>query len=94
MSRNVNRYGSWRWNGARQKRPMSSIVLEPGVKDMLIADCRDFLCSEEWYAERGELFCYIFSKKKLEGFFGLTFLFFLQGIPFRRGYLLHGVPGR
>ncbi|EJC99988.1 uncharacterized protein FOMMEDRAFT_22463 [Fomitiporia mediterranea MF3/22] len=60
-------YGSWRWNGARQKRPMSSIVLEPGVKDMLLADCRDFLRSEEWYAERG--------------------------IPFRRGYLLHGVPG-
>jgi mitochondrial chaperone BCS1 len=25
-------YGSWRWNGARQKRPLSSIVLEPGVK--------------------------------------------------------------
>ncbi|KAF8815434.1 P-loop containing nucleoside triphosphate hydrolase protein [Phlegmacium glaucopus] len=60
-------YGCWRWNGARQKRPMSSIVLQPGVKDMLLADCRDFLCSEEWYAERG--------------------------IPFRRGYLLHGVPG-
>jgi hypothetical protein len=46
---------------------MSSIVLQPGVKDMLLADCKDFLCSEEWYAERG--------------------------IPFRRGYLLHGVPG-
>ncbi|KAJ3786765.1 P-loop containing nucleoside triphosphate hydrolase protein [Lentinula aff. detonsa] len=60
-------YGCWRWNGARQKRPMSSIVLQPGVKDMLLADCRDFLCSEDWYAERG--------------------------IPFRRGYLLHGVPG-
>jgi len=60
-------YGVWRWNGARQKRPMSSIVLQPGVKDMLLADCKDFLCSEEWYAERG--------------------------IPFRRGYLLHGVPG-
>ncbi|EPS94341.1 hypothetical protein FOMPIDRAFT_1169797 [Fomitopsis schrenkii] len=60
-------YGGWRWNGARQKRPMSSIVLEPGVKDMILADCQDFLCSEEWYAERG--------------------------IPFRRGYLLHGVPG-
>ncbi|KZT21011.1 P-loop containing nucleoside triphosphate hydrolase protein [Neolentinus lepideus HHB14362 ss-1] len=52
-------YGCWRWNGARQKRPMSSIVLEPGVKE--------FLQSEEWYAERG--------------------------IPFRRGYLLYGVPG-
>ncbi|KAH9945744.1 P-loop containing nucleoside triphosphate hydrolase protein [Amylocystis lapponica] len=60
-------YGCWRWNGARQKRPMSSIVLEPGVKDMILADCKDFLCSEDWYAERG--------------------------IPFRRGYLLHGVPG-
>ncbi|KAJ8483222.1 hypothetical protein ONZ51_g4858 [Trametes cubensis] len=60
-------YGCWRWNGARQKRPMSSIVLEPGVKDMILADCKDFLASEDWYAERG--------------------------IPFRRGYLLHGVPG-
>jgi chaperone BCS1 len=37
------------------------------VKDMLLTDCRDFLCSEDWYAERG--------------------------IPFRRGYLLYGVPG-
>lgn len=60
-------YACWRWNGARQKRPMSSIVLEPAVKEMLLADCRDFLRSEDWYAERG--------------------------IPFRRGYLLHGVPG-
>ncbi|OJT13683.1 hypothetical protein TRAPUB_9782 [Trametes pubescens] len=60
-------YQCWRWNGARQKRPMSSIVLEPGVKDMILADCKDFLSSEDWYAERG--------------------------IPFRRGYLLHGVPG-
>ena len=32
---------------------MSSIVLQPGVKDMLLADCKDFLASEEWYAERG-----------------------------------------
>ncbi|CDO69710.1 hypothetical protein BN946_scf184851.g98 [Trametes cinnabarina] len=63
----LSTYGCWRWNGARQKRPMSSIVLEPGVKDMILADCKDFLASEDWYAERG--------------------------IPFRRGYLLHGVPG-
>jgi len=60
-------YSCWRWNGARQKRPMNSIVLQPGLKDMLLADCKDFLQSEEWYAERG--------------------------ISFRRGYLLHGVPG-
>ncbi|CCA70759.1 related to BCS1 protein precursor [Serendipita indica DSM 11827] len=60
-------YGYWRYNGSRQKRPLSSIVLEPGVKDMIVADCKDFLRSEDWYAERG--------------------------IPYRRGYLLHGVPG-
>lgn len=34
---------------------------------MLIADAKDFLASEAWYAERG--------------------------IPYRRGYLLYGVPG-
>ena len=28
---------------------MSSIVLEPAVKEMLLADCRDFLRSEDWY---------------------------------------------
>lgn len=44
--------GHWRWNGARQKRPMSSIVLEPGVKDMILADCKDFLRSEDWYVSR------------------------------------------
>jgi hypothetical protein len=42
-------YACWRWNGARQKRPMNSIVLEPAVKEMLLADCRDFLRSEDWY---------------------------------------------
>lgn len=60
-------HGSWRWTDSRHKRPMSSIVLNPGVKEMLLADTKDFLRSEKWYADRG--------------------------IPFRRGYLLYGVPG-
>jgi len=59
-------HACWGWNGTRRKRPMSSIVLKPTVKEKLLADCRDFLRSKDWYAERG--------------------------IPFRRGYLLHGVP--
>ncbi|THU98917.1 P-loop containing nucleoside triphosphate hydrolase protein [Dendrothele bispora CBS 962.96] len=63
----ADQYGSWRWTDSRHKRPMSSIVLERGVKEMLLGDTRDFLRSEKWYADRG--------------------------IPFRRGYLLHGVPG-
>ncbi|KAF7790052.1 hypothetical protein EIP86_001001 [Pleurotus ostreatoroseus] len=60
-------HGCWRWTDSRHKRPLSSIVLNPGVKEMLLADTKDFLKSEKWYADRG--------------------------IPFRRGYLLHGVPG-
>ncbi|KAF8229508.1 P-loop containing nucleoside triphosphate hydrolase protein [Tricholoma matsutake] len=60
-------HGSWRWTDSRHKRPMGSIVLNPGVKEMLLNDTKDFLKSEKWYADRG--------------------------IPFRRGYLLHGVPG-
>lgn len=60
-------YGSWRYTDSRHKRPLSSIVLNVGVKEMLVADAKDFLKSEKWYADRG--------------------------IPFRRGYLLYGVPG-
>ncbi|EAU91005.2 mitochondrial chaperone BCS1 [Coprinopsis cinerea okayama7 len=60
-------HGSWRWTDSRAKRPLSSIVLNPGVKEMLVDDAKDFLRSEKWYADRG--------------------------IPFRRGYLLYGVPG-
>jgi chaperone BCS1 len=41
------RHGSWRWTDSRHKRPMSSIVLNPGVKEMLLADARDFLRSEK-----------------------------------------------
>ncbi|KAF9466132.1 P-loop containing nucleoside triphosphate hydrolase protein [Collybia nuda] len=58
---------SWRHVATRPKRPLRSIVLDPGIKDILIDDARDFLESKTWYAARG--------------------------IPFRRGYLLHGAPG-
>ena len=34
---------------------MNSIVLEPAVKEMLLADCRDFLRSEDWYVHQFEL---------------------------------------
>ncbi|KZP19895.1 P-loop containing nucleoside triphosphate hydrolase protein [Athelia psychrophila] len=60
-------HGGWKWTNSRHKRPISSIVLNPGVKEMLLNDTKDFLKSEKWYVDRG--------------------------IPFRRGYLLHGEPG-
>jgi chaperone BCS1 len=60
-------YNCWNRSGSRPKRDLDSIILEDGIKEMLLEDARDFMASEEWYNERG--------------------------IPFRRGYLLHGVPG-
>ncbi len=49
----VYRNNSWRHVGCRAKRSMNSIILEPGVKDLLLEDARDFLDSKNWYAERG-----------------------------------------
>ncbi|EPQ56274.1 P-loop containing nucleoside triphosphate hydrolase protein [Gloeophyllum trabeum ATCC 11539] len=43
----------WRCIGKRPKRPLRSIVLEPGVKEDLLADAREFLDSKEWYNDRG-----------------------------------------
>lgn len=45
--------GAWRNVASRPKRPLRSIVLDPGVKDLLLDDARDFLKSKDWYAERG-----------------------------------------
>lgn len=44
---------SWTRAHSSAQRPMSSIVLNPGVKEMLLNDARDFLKSEKWYADRG-----------------------------------------
>jgi chaperone BCS1 len=46
-------HGSWRWTDSRAKRPLGSIVLNPGVKEMLVDDAKDFLRSEKWYMDRG-----------------------------------------
>ncbi|EGO22468.1 hypothetical protein SERLADRAFT_473328 [Serpula lacrymans var. lacrymans S7.9] len=44
---------SWRHVASRPKRSLQSIILDPGLKDLLIGDARDFLESKEWYADRG-----------------------------------------
>jgi chaperone BCS1 len=44
---------SWRVLGTRSKRAFSSIILDPGMKDVLIDDAKDFLSSKAWYAARG-----------------------------------------
>ncbi|KAK7446314.1 hypothetical protein VKT23_014520 [Stygiomarasmius scandens] len=46
-------YNDWSRTASRPKRSLNSIVLDPGVKDMLLDDARDFLASKKWYNERG-----------------------------------------
>ncbi|KAF5373306.1 hypothetical protein D9615_007405 [Tricholomella constricta] len=48
-----NSSSEWRHVASRPKRPLHSIVLDPGIKDLLIDDARDFLASKSWYATRG-----------------------------------------
>jgi chaperone BCS1 len=45
---------NWKHVASRPKRPLRSIVLDPGIKDLLIEDARDFLASKSWYADRGK----------------------------------------
>ncbi|KAL0570750.1 hypothetical protein V5O48_011216 [Marasmius crinis-equi] len=44
---------NWKHVACRPKRSMRSIILDPGTKDKLLEDARDFLESKAWYAERG-----------------------------------------
>ena len=43
----------WRRIASRPKRALDSIVLDPGVKDLLLNDAREFLKSRDWYNDRG-----------------------------------------
>ncbi|TRM69879.1 P-loop containing nucleoside triphosphate hydrolase protein [Schizophyllum amplum] len=49
----ANNNDTWRYVASRPKRALTSIVLDPGVKDLLVGDARDFLESRDWYADRG-----------------------------------------
>ncbi len=37
----------------RRKRPLSSVVLDEGVKEMVVQDVKDFLGCQKWYIDRG-----------------------------------------
>lgn len=42
----------------RTKRPISSVVLDQGVKENLVGDIQDFMGRAKWYAERGKVISY------------------------------------
>ncbi|KAF9240606.1 P-loop containing nucleoside triphosphate hydrolase protein [Melanogaster broomeanus] len=43
----------WRPLATRPKRPLDSIVLDPGIMELVVEDARDFLRSKSWYCDRG-----------------------------------------
>jgi chaperone BCS1 len=48
------KYGDdWSHVASRPKRPLNSIVLDQGIKEVLLDDARDFMKSKRWYADRG-----------------------------------------
>jgi len=58
MSKTISIYicesdNNWVCVASRPKRPLNSIVLDPGVKELILEDAKDFLGSRAWYAERG-----------------------------------------
>ncbi|XP_011499114.1 PREDICTED: mitochondrial chaperone BCS1 [Ceratosolen solmsi marchali] len=58
----------WRQFGHPKKlRPLESVILDTGIGEKIVKDCKEFIENVAWYSDRG--------------------------IPYRRGYLLHGPPG-
>lgn len=44
----------WRPFGhPRKRRPISSVVLDEGLSDKILSDCRDFIKNHQWYSDRG-----------------------------------------
>ena len=77
----------WRAFGPpRMKRPLSSVVLDSGVTEKIESDVKAFLARKQWYACRGGL-------TYARGIDVLADSSIRTGIPYRRGYLLHGPPG-
>ena len=78
----------WRPFGLpRRKRPLKSVVLDEGVSEKIEDDVKAFLDRRQWYADRGSHPSVSFVNPLI-----LMAVFF-PGIPYRRGYLLHGPPG-
>jgi len=48
-----NTKNEWRLITSRPKRPLSSIILDVGIKERILDDAKDFLNSKRWYTERG-----------------------------------------
>lgn len=65
----------WRQFGhPKKKRPLKSVVLDAGVSERILNDCKDFIDTPSWYSDRGKNFIFFLEKKK---FINLYILFFI-----------------
>jgi hypothetical protein len=74
----------WRNVGTRPARLLQSVICDDGIAQTACADMTDFLGAATWYADPDILsidLCNILDR------------YADRGIPYRRGYLLHGEPG-
>lgn len=50
----LRRFGNdWSHVASRSKRPLNSIILDVGIRELILDDARDFMKSRQWYADRG-----------------------------------------
>ena len=78
----------WKLMCTQPKRSMKSIILDPGVIDLVMNDAKEFLTGKKWYTDRGVCDANFLFPPVLA-----YTLCFPEGIPHRRGYLLYGAPG-
>src|SRR6202030_4121916 len=75
----------WRYFGKpRVKRLLQSVILDEDVAERIQEDMSKFLKRRKWYTDRGD--------SSIPTCFSFTTNLAI-GIPYRRGYLLHGPPG-
>ncbi len=73
------------FGNARRKRPLKSVVLGEGIAETIVDDVKTFLDRRQWYYDRGACYAHCVIEQCPE--------ILHIGIPYRRGYLLHGPPG-
>ncbi|KAJ7096849.1 P-loop containing nucleoside triphosphate hydrolase protein [Mycena epipterygia] len=49
----TDNYGSWARAVTKNRRAFSTLILPGGIKELILADAKEFLASEEWYTFAG-----------------------------------------
>ncbi|KAJ7249803.1 P-loop containing nucleoside triphosphate hydrolase protein [Mycena haematopus] len=49
----TDNYGSWARAVTKNRRAFSTLILPNGIKELILADAKEFLASEEWYTFAG-----------------------------------------